>query len=90
MGGAVGGAVVGVGAARLWRMAWSSWSLWSSLSARGCSGELRQGFCRALAKSAAAVRTRSVALGAGMATWRGNHLTVSQMQVALVLMHHNL
>ena len=82
--------MLGLEGARFVRIFWSSWSWLTSLSAKGSRTELGQGLARAWAKSAAALRTRSVALWVGIETWRGNHSTVSMMRVARMAMHQTV
>ena len=77
-----------LGAALFVRTSWISWSLWTSLSVSGSRGELGHGLANALARSVAALSTRSVALWVGMETWWGNHSTVSMILGDLVVMAH--
>ena len=79
------GCLVGLSGARLQSTCWICSSVCTSLSVRGCNGELVSGLAMAWARSDAALNTKSVVEWVGIFTWWGNHWTVSIMRVPRVL-----
>jgi len=62
---------------RLYRMVWRDIMASTSLSVSGSRGECGLGLAIAVARSKAALMTRSVELAVGMVTCFGDHSTVS-------------